>query len=195
MWLYSKHDNQLSYLSNISTYVRRGGFYQHHNMYNWGMQVSIPVSIWGTMETTFSHQKDALGQSDNQNQLEQTGDIFSAEKSDFRGMERLWCVQQRRCIPRKMGCPDPRGEEERRRGGRRPSHRHRQNRPQSATRPESRGARATRRGELGSDIFRVWAPQPSPTLIFPPQRLLPLTQPKSKPFHDGFGSFSAYISE
>ena len=76
MWLYSKHDNQLSYLSNISTYVRRGGFYQHHNMYNWGMQVSIPVSIWGTMETTFSHQKDALGQSDNQNQLEQTGDIF-----------------------------------------------------------------------------------------------------------------------
>ena len=111
MWLYSKHDNQLSYLSNISTYVRRGGFYQHHNMYNWGMQVSIPVSIWGTMETTFSHQKDELGQSDNQNQLEQTGDIFSAEKSDFRGMERLWCVQQRRCIPRKMGCP-----RERRRG-------------------------------------------------------------------------------
>ena len=39
---------------------------------------------------------------------------FSAEKSDFRGMERLWCVQQRRCIPRKMGCPDPRGGEERR---------------------------------------------------------------------------------
>ena len=36
------------------------------------------------------------------------GGHFSAEKSDFRGMERLWCVQQRRCIPRKMGCPDPR---------------------------------------------------------------------------------------
>ena len=62
-------------------------------------------------------------------------------------------------------------KEEERRGGRRPSHRHRQNRPQSATRPESRGARATRRGELGSDIFRVWAPQPSPPLIFPPQWL------------------------
>ena len=41
------------------------------------------------------------------------GGHFSAEKSDFRGMERLWCVQQRRCIPRKMGCPDPRGEERR----------------------------------------------------------------------------------
>ena len=175
MWLYSKHDNQLSYLSNISTYVRRGGFYQHHNIYNWEVQVSIPVSIWGTMETTFSHQKDALGQSDNQNQLEQTGDIFPRKNptsgawngcgvcsSGVASQER-WAV---------------RIQEEERRGGRRPSHRHRQNRPQSATRPESRGARATRRGELGSDIFRVWAPQPSPTLIFPPKWLLPLSQPK-----------------
>ena len=113
------------------------------------------------METTLSHQKDALGQSGNQNQLEKRGDIFPRKNPTSGawngcGVCSSGVASQERWAVRIQG-----GE---RRGGRRPSHRHRQNRPQSATRPESRGARATRRGELGSDIFRVWA-QPSPPLV------------------------------